>query len=322
MALKIGRQGILGLGIESIPGTPVAPTTVIPFTANTLQGKHTPLENMAAYGSRAQNYTSVVGKHWSEGDVTVNVDSLQIGYFLKLATGTEIVNTIQTGVYDHLFYTTVSGNQPLTATAYNYQGVDAQQIPSLVIDKLDFEVKDALMTAKASLKGFTPTSGSFTNATVSGTLLNFTNYSIQLGSTLAIADVATQTPITDFSLSIENNADVIFESGSPNPSRIFWKQLVLTGSFTMFFETTAQRDNYYSLNKQALQLTASGMGLAGGNVEQLIINLAQLEYSDQEITTGLEDFFAIKTTFKAEVASGQGKQYDIHLINYRSAAYT
>jgi len=38
------------------------------------------------------------------------VDTLNVGFFLKLATGTEVVNTVQTGVYDHLFYTTVSGN--------------------------------------------------------------------------------------------------------------------------------------------------------------------------------------------------------------------
>lgn len=322
MSLKIGRLGILGLGIESTPGTPVAATTAIPFTANTLKGKHTPLDNIASYGSRAQNANSVQGKHWSEGDVTVNADTIQLGYFLKLTTGNEVVNTVQTGVYDHLFFTTVSGNTPLTATLYNYQGVDVQQIPSSVVDKLDFEVKDSLMTAKASIKGFNPTSGSFTNVTTSGTLLSFTNYSIQLGNTLALAALNPQTPITDFSCTLENNAEVIFESGSPFPTRIFWKQLKISGSWTMFFENQTTRDNYYNLNKQALILTASGIGLPGSNQEKLTINLARLEYADQDITTGLEDFFAIKTSYVAEVDITQGKQYDVTLRNYKSSAYS
>lgn len=320
--LKIGRLGILGIGIETIPGTAVAATSAIPFTANTLLGKHTPIDNIAAYGSRAQNANSVLGKHWSEGDVTVNADSLQLGYFLKMMTGTEVVNTVQAGVYDHLFSTTYSGCQPLTATVYNYQGVDVQQFPSVAVDKLDFEVKDALMTAKASLKGFFPTSGSFANVTTSGTLFSFTNYSIQLGTTLVTAAAALQTPITDFSLTFENNAEVVFESGNPNASRIFWKQFKITGNWTMFFESQAARDNYYNLTKQSLILTASGMALPGGTTEKMTINLARLEYSDQEITTGLEDFYAIKTTFVAEVDQTQGKQYDITLRNYKSSVYT
>jgi hypothetical protein len=321
MALKIGRLGYLGFGIETTPGTPVAATTAIPFTANTLNGKHTPLDNIAAYGSRAQNANSVEGKHWTEGDITVNADSLQLGYLLKLATGNEAITTIQAGVYDHLFFTTYSGNQPLTATLYNTQGVDMQQIPSVAVDKLDFEVKDSLMTVKAGLKGFFPTTGAFSNVSTSGTLFNFTNYSIQFGNNLVLAGLAAQTPITDFSATLENNADVVFESGNMNPSRIFWKQLKLSGSFTMFFETVTQRDNYYNLNKQSLILTASGMALPGSTTELLTLKMARLEWSDQSISTGLEDFFAIKTTFIAEVDTAQGKQYDITLRNYKSSAY-
>lgn len=323
MALKTGRLGYLGLGIESTAGTPVAATTTLPFIANTIKGKHDAIEDIAARGSRAQNYTSVLGKQWGEGELTVNADTLQLGYLLKLATGNETVNTVVASqVFDHLFYTTVSGNLPLTATMYNNQGVDTQQFASMAIDKLTLEVKDSLMTAKAGFKGFFPTSGSFTNTTVSGTLLDFTNYTLQLGSSLITAAVASASPVTDFTFNLENNAELIYESGSNTPTRVYWKQLKITGSFTRFFETTTDRDNYYNLNKQSLILTCSGNALPSSNVEKLTINLARLEYSDSEITTGLEDFFAIKTTFMAEFDVLQGKQYDIILRNYKSSAYS
>lgn len=322
MALKVGRLGYLGFAVESTPGTPVAATTSVPFVANTLKGKHTPLDNMPAVGSRIQNLTSVLGKQWSEGEITVNVDSLNIGYWLKVTTGNEITSTPGAGVTDHLFYTTVSGNTPLTATLYNYQGVDVQQFASVAVDKFDLEVKDALMTAKVGLKGFWPTSGSFSQTTVSGTLFSFTNYSIQLGNNLVSAAAASASPITDFSLIIENNAENIFEANQPTSSRVFWKQLKITGSFTRFFEAQTDRDNYYNLNKQALILTASGVGLPSNLFEKMVINLARLEYTDSEIQTGLENFFAIKTTFTAEFDVTQGKQYDILLRNFRSSAYT
>ena len=69
------------------PGTPVAATTTVPFISNTLRGKHEPIKDIAARGSRVQDFTSVLGKQWGEGEITVNVDTLNVGYFLKLATG-------------------------------------------------------------------------------------------------------------------------------------------------------------------------------------------------------------------------------------------
>ncbi len=321
MALKLGRQGYLGLGIESVAGTPVVAATAIPFVTNTLAGKHTPLKDISARASRAQQFSSVVGKQESAGDVEVNVDTLNLGWFLKLATGNENVNTVQTGVYDHLFYTTVSGNTPLTATLYNYQGVDTQQFASMAVDKLALSVKESLMTAKASFKGFFPTSGSYSATTVSGTLLSFASYQMQLGNSLVAAAASSFLDTTDFTLDIENNAEAVFESGQSTPTRIFWKQLIIKGSFTRYFESTVDRDNYYNLNKQSLILTASGVGLPGGNTEKLTINLAKLVYTDAAISTGLENYFAVKTSFEAEVDVLQGKQYDITLRNFRSSAY-
>src|SRR6185437_9698803 len=309
MSLKQGRLGYLGLGIETTPGTPVAATTTVPFTANTLMGKHKAIEDIAARGSRIKDANSVLGQQWGEGEVTVNVDTLNLGYFLKLATGTETVNTIQSGVYDHLFYTSVSGNTPKTATMYNYQGVDVQQYASMTVDKMTLEVKDALMTAKTSFKGFFPTSGSYSPVTVSGTLIDFSSYQIQLGSSLITAGQASKASISDFSFEIQDNADVVFESGQNQPTRVFWKDLKVTGKFTRFFETTTDRDNYLNLNKQSLILTASGVALAGGNQETLTINLARLAWKDQTWATGVDNFYAVTTTWDAEFDPTQGKQY-------------
>lgn len=322
MALKTGRQGFLGLGIESTPGTAVAATTAIPFMDCNLQSKHEYLGDIAARGSRAVDYTSVLGKQWSEGDLTVNVDTLQSGYVFKLATGSEIVNTITTGVYDHIFYTTVSGNTPLTATAYLYNGIDTVAVPSVTVDKFDLEVKDGLMTAKAALKGKFGTTGSYANTTVSGTLLAFNKYTIKTGTNLVTAAAASAQPVTDFSLTIDNQAEVIYESGQPQASRIFWKGLKVTGAWTQYFETVAQRDNYLNLNKQSMVLTASGTGLVGGYAETLTVNLAKLAYTDAEIQTGIDDFFAVKTSFVAEVDVLQGKQFDIVLRNFKSTVYS
>lgn len=322
MALKIGRLGYLGIGIESTPGTAVAATTTLPFVNTKLEGKHNPITDIAARASRAKNFNSVIGKQWGEGEIDFNVDTLQVGYLLKCALGNEVVNTVATGVYDHLFYTTISGNQPTTATLYNYQGVDTQQYAGMAVDKLDLEVKDALMVAKVGWKGNFPTSGSYAPVTTSGTLVPFAKYSLKLGNNLVTAASSSAVPVTEFTLSIKNNAESVFESGSSTTTRTFWQELTVDGTFTRYFETVTDRDNYYNLNKQSLILTASGMALPNGYTEQMVINLAKVVYTDTAIDTGIEKFYAIKTNFTAEVDPAQGKQLDIVLRNYKSAVYS
>lgn len=323
MTLKIGRIGFIGLGIEATPGTPVASTTTLPYINNTFGGKHNAIEDISARADRRMNFTSVIGKRWSEGEIDVNVDTLSAGFLFKLAMGNEALSTVVASqVFDHLFYTTTSGNTPLTATLYVNKGIDTEQYPSVTVDKLDIDIKDDLMTAKTALKGMFPTSGSHTLATVSGTLIPFGKFSMQLGNTIPLAVASSAVPVTNFTLSINNNAEVIFESGSSNATRVFWKQAQITGSFTRYFEAVTDRDNYYNLNKQSLVLTASGIALPGSNVESLTFNFAKLAYQDTAIETGLDDFFAVKTTFTAEVDLLQGKQFDIVLRNYRSSVYS
>jgi hypothetical protein len=224
-------------------------------------------------------------------------------------------------VYDHLFYTTASGNTPLTATGYLYNGVDLLQFSSLAVDKFDLMVKDGLMTAKTSLKGYFPTSGSVSITTVSGTLLSFGSYKMQIGNTVTAASTATAQPVTDFTLSINNNAEAIFESGQAATSRVFWKQNTITGTFTHYFENVVERNNYLNVNKQSMIVTASGINIYGSYYEGLTIRLAKMLYTDATIDTGLDNFYAVKTTFEAEVDPSQGLQYDITLRNYRSSLY-
>jgi hypothetical protein len=318
----VGRLGYLGLGIETTPGTPVAAAVSIPFNSNSLQGKHEPINDISARASRAMNFTSVQGKKWGEGEVEVNADSITLGWLLKMAAGNENVSTVIAGVTDHLFYPTISGNTPKSATLYNYQGIDVQQFAGCVMDTFDLEVEDALMVAKCGIKGYNPTAGAYTPTTVSGTLYAFNNYQLQLGNTLALAAAAQVTKLSKFMLSIKNNAEVIHESGSATPSRVVFKSLEVTGSFTRFFDTVGDRDNYLNLNKQAMILTASGNALAGSNAELLRIRLSKVVYEDSSLETGIDDLFAIETQFRAEVDIFQGIQvYDILLRNARSASY-
>jgi hypothetical protein len=126
MSLEIGRQGYVGIAIEATAGTPEGtPSRFLAFTENTLQDKHEPLMDISARATRVKDHDAVVGKKWGEGDLAFYVDSIDLGYLLKLSLGEEnVVQVGATNAYQHTFTPTVSGNNPKTATLWNYRGDD------------------------------------------------------------------------------------------------------------------------------------------------------------------------------------------------------
>src|SRR5437667_163135 len=137
MAEKIARLGQLGLAVEAVPGTPEAtPDVFIPFTENTLRGHHEPIMDNSVRGSRVKDYSSVAGKRWGEGDITMYLDSINAGYLLKGAFGLEsrTQKNATPPVHDHLITPTVSGNTPTAFTLWDYKGVDTEQYSYVSVD--------------------------------------------------------------------------------------------------------------------------------------------------------------------------------------------
>ena len=317
--IRISRLGSLGLAIEDSPGTAVTtPDVYLPYVENSLRGHHEPIEEISARTSRIMDSDSVLGRRWSEGDVQINCDVVNSGYLLKLALGNELLVTGTPN--NHTFYTTVSGNTPLTATLINSRGsTDIEQYNYAAVDELTLEVSDGLATLNAAFQAQYPTAGAAqTVTTTSGTVLAFKDYFIQFGNTLTVADAAATQPISDFSLTISNNLEVIHRSGSSDVSVIRSKGLKVEGSYTLFFDSVTDRNAYYALSKRAMIVTFSGAAN-----ESLRIRIPQFRVNEADISTGLDDFYTITADFVAEDQVDSGARLcDIRLQNDKSSTYS
>lgn len=316
--IRIGRLGSLGCAIETSAGTANATAAVyFPYVENSMRGHHEPIEEISSRTSRIMDSDSVLGRRWAEGDVQINLDVVNAGYLLKLATGNELLVT-GTPNY-HTFYTTVSGNTPLTATLINSRGsTDIEQYTYAAVDELSLEVSDALATLNASFQAQYPTAGaSQTVTTTSGTVLAFKDYFIQFGNTLTAAAAAVTTPISEFSLTISNNLEVIHRSGSSDVSAIRSKGVRVEGSYTLFFDSITDRDAYYALQKRSMIVTFSGAAN-----EELRIRIPQFRVNEADISAGLDDFYALTADFVAEDQVDLGTRLvDFRLGNTKSTTY-
>ncbi len=320
MAIDIGRLGSIGLGIEGTAGTAnTTPSVYLPFDeAPTLRGHHELLEIISASASRNRDRGSSVGKKWSEGTVKIDLDVVNSGYLFKVAMGNEMLATGTPN--SHTFYTTVSGNTPKTATLIYSRSTDVEQYAYSAIDQLNLEFGQGLATLAASFKGAFPTTGATqTPTTTSGTVVSFKDASFKLGSTLTTAGAASATAINSFKLNILNNLEVIHRSGSADVSLIRTKDARVTGSYTIFFNDTTERDAYYNLSRRSMEVKFVG------NANELIkIRIPQFRLSEGEVATGLDDFFVVNATFEAEDVVDTGtatRLVDVLLQNDKGTVY-
>lgn len=326
MAIDIGRTGSLGLAVENVAGYAITTMDVYLECAEmpTLRGHHEPLENISSKSSRFIDKNSVIGKRWTEGDVQILADVVNSGWLWYLALGNELLTT-GTPNY-HTFYPTVSGNTPKTATLiYTRGSTDVEQYAYAAMDELTLEIPNGeLATLSASFQAQFPTTGAAqTVTTTSGTFLSFKDYFIQFGTTLTVANAAAATPISEFSLTLSNNLEVIHRSGSADVSTIRSKGMKVEGSYTLFFDSITDRDAYYALQKRAMIVTASG------NLnENMQIRIPQFRLNEAEVSTGLDDFYTIQGEFVAEdvidasIAGQVTRLIDVKLGNTKSTTYT
>lgn len=327
MAEKIGRLGYLGLAIEATPGTPESsPDIFIPFTENTLRGHHEPLADVSARTTRVKDFSSVGGKKWGEGSVTMYLDASNAGYIFKMAFGAEArtQKSATPPVHDHLLYPTVSGNSVTSATLWDSKGVDTEQYAYASIDVCEVEVTtDGIATVNASIMSKAPSTVSApTLTTTSGTIFTWKDMSVRLGATLPLAQAATPTKLTNLKFTIANNLTLNYKSGSQSPDTITTGPVEVTGSFSLFFESVTDRDAYYNLTKRTMVVTLAGAGLGVGYTEQLEFVFKKLYLEDIDMETGLDDLFAITANFRAEWDQAQAGYVEATVRNGKATDYT
>lgn len=328
MAEKIGRLGYLGLAIEATPGTPESsPDVFIPFTENSLRVHHEPLMDVSARVTRVKNFSSVQGKRWGEGSVTMYLDSLNAGYLLKLAFGLEArtQKNASPPIHDHLFTPTVSGNAVTAATLWDNKGVDTQQFSMAAVDVCELEVTtDGIATLNASIMSKAPSTVSAPSlTTTSGTLYTWKDMAARFGATVQLAQAATATKLTNFKATISNNLSLNYKSGSNSPDTITYGSLEVSGEFTLFFESVTDRDAYLNLTKRSMVVTLTGAQLgAGGYSEQLEMVFKTVTLEDIDYETGLDDLFAITCNFVAELDTVQAGFVEATLRNGKATDYS
>jgi len=318
MSVNVGRQGYIGVGLEATatPGTATTPDKYIPFLSNSIRGHHEPLFDEQAKGQRDKTWGSVGGKQWGEGDLECILDVENSPYIWIPALGTLSSTTAagEAAVYEHTI-TRKTGNNPQTATLINNRVADTERFAYGTCSTLDLSVSDGLATISSHWMSQFPDSSTIVNTQTEERIFSFKDYSIQFGTNLTTAALATATPISSLALSINNNSEMQFMSGDASPASISHASFEVNGNFAVFFEDEVYKDQYYDLTKRAAIITFTGDAIGVAEFEEIKINLPVITLEDNPVETGIDGFYAENPTFRAEYGSTDSYTAQVIITN-------
>jgi hypothetical protein len=314
MSIKTGRLGWLGIALETTAGAPLAPVAYVPFLEDSLMEKQGVLADVSARGTRDQNpENSQLGKRWGEGSIKVNMDATVAPYFFAMAMGSRTPVSQGSGVYLHTF-TRLNSNTPQTATLTFDRVTDRQAFPYSVMNSMEVNFDEAFAEVSANiLSRFPSPSVSGTLTTTSGMYYAFRHAQISVGNTVATAN--TTLKLKAFKLTVNNNAETYYVAGNRDADAIIQKNFAVSGSFTVAFESTTQRDNFNNLSKQAIVVNFVGNGIGGGLNEQINFRLYKVRIDELKTNVPIDSYISQEISFTGEYSSADGSTMDIQVQN-------
>lgn len=322
MSVRTGRLGWVALSMETTPGSPTVPVDYIPFIDSSLMEKIDVLADVSARGIRdAQPENSQLGKQWGDGSLKVNLDATLAPYLIYGALGSLADVSEGGGVYTHTFSEVNNSNAPKSLSVIvDRSGVDRLLFPYSVINTLELAYSDKMAELTAAITSRFPTaSTSGTLVTTSGFYYAFRHATVQVGSSITnAANSATPFKIRNLTLKINNNSEAQFVSGNRDVDSYIQKNLDVSGSFTLAFEDTTERDAFYALTKQAMLITFLGNGIGNGMSEFIKWRLYKIRIDQNQVQMPPDNYVSQAITFTAEYSSVDSATVDCVVRNRKS----
>jgi len=224
-------------------------------------------------------------------------------YWFALALGS--IDSTSSGNLEVHTISRKANNQPLTATIYRNRGVDEIKFPYSVVNTLALTFADDVAKIAVDILSKYPTVEADTPTYVDLELFTFKNAYVELTN-----DSTTSTlTIREFTLNINNNAEVKYAPNDNDVDKIVSKNFNVNGSIVIDFESTTQRNAFRDLTKQALSVVFSKA------THKITITIPQFRVDPLEIDTPNDDISQETINFIAEYDSATTSTISISVEN-------
>ncbi len=305
MTKFIGRQVSVGVGVESTPGTAVAPTDWYKQIGLSFQRKATLIQNDSAMGRVERHNDSAIAEKWAEGAISGKISDVLIGYFLYQLFGslsTEANADASGDVYDHTFtvansvgakYLTIVRKDPNSNRRYSLASFDEFEITWEAGQWVRFSG-----TLK-SKPGATNTDNAAYTAEHEFTSKHVT---IKRADTAAGLGAAVAIPVKSGRLTFTRPTELYFATGSIEPTDANTLAFEVGGELVLQYNNADIEDDWYADTAQALLIdfTNSDATIGTAANPSLVFTLPQVKFSTFDISDDLDGIVEQTVGFGAE----------------------
>ncbi|WP_153008337.1 phage tail tube protein [Rhodococcus pyridinivorans] len=212
----IGRREAIGLGIETTPGTAVAPQVWLRWLDQPLNTRTEVLENESAMGVVDRVNDSEVATAWSEGTPGGKVTDNAVGYLLLGIFGDVSTGTVSSGIYPHTFSVRQS-SIPRTLTFVRSGPAGSYRHPYATVDTFELTAEEkGWVQVSCAVKARTGVSSTETPAIAPEKEFTSKNIVLKLADTVGNLSGAAPVKARSLTLTIERPSEQFDALGTNN----------------------------------------------------------------------------------------------------------
>jgi hypothetical protein len=252
MGYGVGAGGILGIALETVSGTYLAPTKYVPFNSESLNYQQETNFRRAIRQSPDVTF-AVPGNAHTEGDIEMDAFDDILPHFMTASRMT----VVKTGAGPNYIYTGTPNSDAVPAKTLSITIVRNGVVfayTGCVVGSFTFGIDEGTLTYTASITGADEAVQSAPTPTwPTTTPFGAGQYDIQIPTATPVTDVDT------FEFSVEDNAEPQFRLKNPGRGANFIKfgEREVTLSLEKDFQTRVEYDAFKALTSQSITLTAT-----------------------------------------------------------------
>lgn len=320
----IGRRVSVGVGIETTPGTEVAPTDWFRFLSLDFQRKTTVIDNESALGRVEKINDSAIVEQWAEGKLEGKVTDILIGYLLYNMMGSKstAANADASGtIKDHTLdiaqvnvapTITLARKDPLTDRRHGLGTLEDLEISGAAGDWVKLS---ATIKAKAGV------SASDTPALVTEREFTIKHVTAKLATNVGGLGAATALAVKSFRIRLNRGATPFFSAGSVDPSAMTTGAFEVTGELVLQYTDTTLEDLWAANTQRALQLSIKNTDVTIGTSANpaLVFTAPRVRLNTFNMSNDLDNVIEQTIGFKAELDESAGYMLRAVLTNSKAS---
>jgi len=252
MAPGVGASGVMGIALETTPGTYLAPTKFVPFNSNSLNYKQETQFRRPVRKTPDQVW-AVPGNANIEGDIEMDFLDDVVPYFMNASR----MVVVKSGTTPNWIYTGTPSDVAIPAKTMSITVVRNGIVfgyTGCVVSSFTITVNDGVLAYNCSILGRDETVQTAPTETWgTSTPYGAGMYSIEIPTGSAVLDTDT------FEFQVEDSGSPEFRLKTPGRGAQFirYGERTVSTSVSRDFESRADYDAYKALTSQSVTITAS-----------------------------------------------------------------